>query len=334
MPILIIYYYYYYKLIYLKIMIISLVLYCIYLYSIYKITEFILYFLNIFYKYYIRKPLDLNKRYGNKSYVLITGATDGIGKSISEMFSKEHFNLILVGRNNSKLLKAKNDITNNLNIKNFNSIDIITVNFDFSKMYSIDDYNNKFKDIINDYNVSILVNNVGIIAHDMYLNNTKGENLEELINVNIKSQVFLTKLFLNKIKEDNNKSNNHKLIINLSSFASDLNSNRNTIYGSTKSFNNHFSKIINYELKFDKKLKQKVDVMSVKPSYVSTNMCKLSPNFYSIITEKQFVNHLRKLIGYESETYGHIYHQIRSDLLIKYLPKIIVNYWNINYRFC
>ncbi len=44
------------------------------------------------------------------SYVVITGASSGIGKEFAKRFAKRDFDLLLVATNEEKLLKAKEEI--------------------------------------------------------------------------------------------------------------------------------------------------------------------------------------------------------------------------------
>ena len=56
----------------------------------------------IAYKTFYAQMPDLNK-YGEETYALITGATDGIGKGFCEEFASRGVNIILVSRNQEKL---------------------------------------------------------------------------------------------------------------------------------------------------------------------------------------------------------------------------------------
>lgn len=82
----------------------------------------------LFYKHFIRKGHNLKARYGKDSWVIVTGATDGIGKGLCEEFAKTGFNIILVSRTLSKL----NDVANELKKIN-SSIKTHVVPFDFSE---------------------------------------------------------------------------------------------------------------------------------------------------------------------------------------------------------
>ena len=52
-----------------------------------------------FHKYQMVKRIDLMKRFGRGSWVVITGTTNGIGKAYAFELAKEGFNLVLIARN-------------------------------------------------------------------------------------------------------------------------------------------------------------------------------------------------------------------------------------------
>ena len=54
-------------------------------------------------------PLFLTK-YGDKSWVFITGATDGIGWSYCQEFAKRGFNVIIVSREQEKLNRREKEL--------------------------------------------------------------------------------------------------------------------------------------------------------------------------------------------------------------------------------
>ena len=65
-----------------------------------------------------------------KNYVLITGATSGIGYELTNIFAENKYNVIITGRNNEKLIKMKEDLMNKYNIN------IYTFDKDLSKKNS------------------------------------------------------------------------------------------------------------------------------------------------------------------------------------------------------
>ncbi len=63
---------------------------------------YILYKLSPLYEIIVDLIFPLNnhlKIYGKNSWVIVTGATDGIGKGFCEEFAKRGFNILLVSRN-------------------------------------------------------------------------------------------------------------------------------------------------------------------------------------------------------------------------------------------
>ena len=82
----------------------------------------------IYYKKFIRKPHNLIERYGKDSYIIVTGATDGIGKEFCNQFAKLGFNLILISRNLNKL----NQVSSEFKSK-YPNLKTEIIEFDFTK---------------------------------------------------------------------------------------------------------------------------------------------------------------------------------------------------------
>lgn len=125
-------------------------------------TIFLLEFLSFFkksisilkwvYTNFFRKSKNLKKYV---SWALVTVSTDGIGKALSFELAKKGLNLILIGRNPSKLEAVKNEI-----LSRFEKTQVKLVVFDFSS-----DLNNVIKrisEVINGLDVGILINNAGV----------------------------------------------------------------------------------------------------------------------------------------------------------------------------
>ena len=54
--------------------------------------------INIIYKNIFRMRRNFAKRYGVRSWALVTGSSDGIGKAIAHSLAKQGFNIILSAR--------------------------------------------------------------------------------------------------------------------------------------------------------------------------------------------------------------------------------------------
>ncbi len=157
---------------------------------IFILAPIIFFLLKIIYKSVIPKK-DLAKRYGERSWVVITGASRGQGKHMAEEFAADNFNLILIGSERSfdtaKSIKAKHP---NCQIK--------VIVRDFSKSLHDDDWWKEIEDIFDGtYDISILVNNVGqrTASNPSHLQNDN--KIRQSMITGTYPQVRLTKLALN-----------------------------------------------------------------------------------------------------------------------------------------
>ncbi len=91
-----------------------------------------------------------------KKYIMITGSTDGIGLQTAIEFSKAGKNLIIHGRNNEKLAKAKNIL-----LSHNRNIDIVTVCADFSKLKEVKNAFSSIKHLP----INVLINNAACFSN-------------------------------------------------------------------------------------------------------------------------------------------------------------------------
>ena len=84
-------------------------------------------------------------------YVLITGATKGIGKAFAKRLAGENKNLILVARSEDLLKELKESLELKFNI------DIVTFRINLSKLDEI----NSLIENIDGYEIDMLINNAG-----------------------------------------------------------------------------------------------------------------------------------------------------------------------------
>ena len=191
--------------------------------------------------------------------MVITGASDGIGKSLSKEFARKGFNLILVSRSLEKLSKVKEEL---LAIYPSRSIEIISADFSYSHRNAANFYNELMEKMSN-FNVSILVNNVGVASVKM-LNNDTYENLESMLGVNVYPMTMLTHKFIPKFLSRFNETGQKSLIINISSTMEESIFPANATYAATKRYGAFFSEGLRYEYS------GKIDFATVKPGVTVT----------------------------------------------------------------
>lgn len=171
----------------------------------------------------------------NKEAVLITGASSGIGLELAKLFSKDRYNLILVARREDKLKKLAESL-----IKKYN-IHVHIIKEDLSKIEAAKNLFSKVQQL--NINVTILVNNAGTgycgLFHEIAMNKD-----EEMINLNIASITYLTKLFSREmIKLKKGK------ILNVASTGSYEPGPYIAVYYASKAYVLSFSQALQNELK-------------------------------------------------------------------------------------
>lgn len=170
-----------------------------------------------------------------KNYVLITGASGGIGFCFAKVFAEKGYNLILVARSKDKLDSIKKELEANYSV----IINIYSIDLTFSMaVQEIYDYI-KRKSLV----VDILVNNAGFGEFNAFLD-SEWHRQKNLIDLNITALVEMTYLFGQDMKK-----RKYGKIINLSSIAAFSAGPYMSLYYASKSFVLSFSEALSEELK-------------------------------------------------------------------------------------
>jgi 17beta-estradiol 17-dehydrogenase / very-long-chain 3-oxoacyl-CoA reductase len=90
------------------------------------------------------------RKYGE--WAVVTGCTDGIGKAYAEYFAKIGLNVVLISRNLEKLNQQANELGETFKV----STKVIAADFTQNTIYP------RIKTILNDLDIGVLVNNVGL----------------------------------------------------------------------------------------------------------------------------------------------------------------------------
>jgi len=132
-----------------------------------------------------------------ESTVLITGATDGLGRMTAERFAKQGARILLHGRNEEKGFNTVEEIkqsTGNQDLKYFNG--------DFSSLQSVAQLPEKI--IANNEKIDLLVNNAGIGGgpKSQKQRELSQDGYELRWSINYLAQVLLTEKLLPVINDD------------------------------------------------------------------------------------------------------------------------------------
>lgn len=169
-----------------------------------------------------------------KEYVLITGASSGIGYELAKIYAKDNKNLLLVARNKDKLMSVSRELMHE-------KIEIKIIDIDISQKSDIKKLIGYVE--INDIYIDILINNAGIGSFGDF-KDIDYKSDEELIDLNIKGLTQLTKYFLPKMI--NRRSGG---ILNVASTAAFCAGPRMAMYYATKAYVLNLTEAIYEEVK-------------------------------------------------------------------------------------
>jgi len=179
--------------------------------------------------------------------VLVTGATGSLGEAIVKEFSKKgYFVYIHYNSNKEKAEEILNEIDGNGEILGFNSKDKALT-----------------KEILNEIEVDILVNNLGITRDNLFFWMTD-EEWEEVLDTNLNGMFRITKALLPKFIK-----NKGGAIVNISSVSGISGNAGQTNYSASKGAIIAFTKSLAVELS-----RYKVRVNCVAPGIIESDMTK------------------------------------------------------------
>lgn len=170
-----------------------------------------------------------------KRIALITGASGGLGYEMAKLFAKDGCHLVLVARNEEKLLELSDMLSKQYKIST------LVIVKDLSKSGAAREIYNELVGL--NIDVNILVNNAGFGDHGAFATCDMERQLE-MIQVNVSALVSLTRCFLPYMV-----STGYGGVLNIASVAGFQPGPYMAIYYATKSFVLSFSDALSYELK-------------------------------------------------------------------------------------
>jgi len=168
------------------------------------------------------------------NYALITGASSGIGYELALLFAKNGHNLILVARQENKLVQLADELKKNYLIE----IQIISLDLSHTNI------SEEIFELIQEKSIHInyLVNNAGFYVKGAFYE-TPWEDEQKLIQLQCINHIQLTKLFLPAMLKQGTGG-----ILNICSTGSFVPGPYNAVYCAAKSFVLSFSEAIAEEV--------------------------------------------------------------------------------------
>ncbi|KAL9241150.1 hypothetical protein vseg_015292 [Gypsophila vaccaria] len=262
---------------------------------------------------FLRRPKTLTN-YG--SWALVTGPTDGIGKALAMELAAAGLNLILVGRNPEKLHSVSNVIS-----ELCGKVEVKVVVMDFAKEKT-EDIEGRICGVVEGLDVGVVVNNVGVSAKACYFHEAGKEQVEGLIDVNLRGMSFVTRAVLPVMLRKKKGC-----LLNLGSGSSLVLSSYPlfAVYAATKGYVAMFSRSLSVEYK-----RFGIDIQCQVPLLVATKMSSIRKPSFFVPSPEQFSKACIRWIGYDSICVPYWTHALQWWLM-DLLPESFVNWILLRY---
>ncbi|GKZ70118.1 hypothetical protein AnigIFM50267_005369 [Aspergillus niger] len=225
------------------------------------------------------KPL---RSFGPKgSWAVVTGASDGLGKEFALQLARAEFNILLVSRTASKLDTLSSEITTK-----FPSVQTKTLAMDFARNQD-SDYE-KLKELVDELDVSVLVNNVGkshSIPTPFAL--TPEDEMTDIVTINCLGTLRATQLVVPGMMQ-----RKRGLVLTMGSFGGLLPTPLLATYSGSKAFLQQWSTSLGSELE-----PYGITVELVQAYLITSAMSKIRRTSATIPDPRSFVKSVLTKIG-------------------------------------
>ena len=251
-----------------------------------------------------RRRMGLLERYGPNSYVLITGAAQGIGKAYATRFIQMGFNLVIIDKD-IHTLKATEKELQQLSP----TAKVISLVLDLSQ---IETNISTILSATEKLDISIVINDAGKVAFGPFEHINRAEMIQ-MTRVNVLAPLILTREFIGRLRNRSKRS----AIITMSSFFGVYPSKHFAAYAATKAFLRFLS------LSIEQENRDKIDCLVVTPGLVATQMTHLSPS-WKTITPEECVDGVLRDLGRRNETMGN-WKQVTAAGLLHQMPNVVTD---------
>lgn len=168
--------------------------------------------------------------------VVLTGASDGIGKHVALKLAKEGSKLALVARNEERLNQVREECVK------LGSPKVETYVCDISKKEDIKQTINK---IISDFSeVDVLLNIAGVWQKLNKLEDIDDQTIEDVLDINLKGLIYMTKELMPFLKKET-----ESIILNVSSRSGIVANSQQPVYSASKWGVTGFTEVLKVDLK-------------------------------------------------------------------------------------
>ncbi|WP_010521135.1 SDR family NAD(P)-dependent oxidoreductase [Aquimarina agarivorans] len=240
---------------------------------------------------------------------LITGASSGIGKELAFIHAENKGDLVIVARNEEKLLDLKTTL------KETYGINVLVIVKDLTKPNAPQQVYNEVKSA--GFQIDYLINNAGFGGVGEFYKRNLAQEME-MIQLNVMALTALTHLFLQNFIQLNQGK-----ILNASSTASLMAGSMQAVYFATKAYVTSFSNALAEELKGTN-----VTVTNLMPGATDTEFAKTSGMDKTSLFDNTATAKSVATDGYQAMLYGKLdvitgltFSQKLLMALVPFIPK-------------
>jgi 17beta-estradiol 17-dehydrogenase / very-long-chain 3-oxoacyl-CoA reductase len=239
----------------------------------------------IFYRDWFIEIPNFPLSYGNKSFALVTGGTNGIGKAFCDLLASQGLNLIIVSRDQEKLSQTAEEL------KTKYEVEVRTHKIDFSKATK-EDYD-KLKEKTEGLDISTLISN-GSPTSDSFFVEMSYDEIEEFIRLNNTSLTSILRLYLPQLSKRKQKS----AVITVSSMSGSVPTPYMELTSACKAYDIFMTRSLS------KRYEKSINFLSLEPGLIDTGDHQgQSPRF--TCSPEQAVKSALKDLGHRPVSFGH-----------------------------
>lgn len=242
----------------------------------------------------------LAKRYGRGSWVLITGASDGLGKAFAQELAQYGFNLLIVSRTQEKLNRLQTELE-------VLGVQVRSVCVDLSD--SSEQTYSRILAAAQEVDLSIVINCVGVTVHRLYAE-VPPATLRRLLSVNVNTTSVVTHTTLPLLLRHAATAGGRCALLNVGSIVGRFYWPGTQLYGACKAFIDHLTVPLAFEYR------QQLDVLSFQPTIMATAMATGTEPAAITISPQAAAHAALSHLGRCVRSHGHWRHALLAALFV------------------
>ncbi|ELU03062.1 hypothetical protein CAPTEDRAFT_167281 [Capitella teleta] len=232
------------------------------------------------------------------SWAVVTGSTHGIGRAYAQELAASGLNIVIVSLGQEDCQLVADDLERTFGIETC----VVAVDFDGCR-----DAYAEIKKSIEDKDIGILVNNVGVMYdYPQYFLDVPEQKLWQLFHVNVAAATVMTHIVLPQMVEKGRGA----VVTVASGATSSLPTPQMTVYSATKAYLDYFMRALSYEYSASG-----VAFQCLQPFYVATRMTSYSATLSSpslfIPSATTYARNALMTLGWSQRTTGYWPHTIQ-----------------------